>query len=67
MLVDYRCRVISRSHAEQTLIAQLANRVAYEGYQLVTRTGLRLSAWHFENGRSQRTNMLFMTINAGLR
>ena len=50
-----------------TLIAQLANRVAYEGYQLVTRTGLRLSAWHFENGRSQRTNMLFMTINAGLR
>ena len=50
-----------------TWIAQLSNRVAYQGYQLVTRTGLRLGGWHFEDGRDQHTNMVFMTINAGLR
>ena len=50
-----------------TFIAQLANRVAYEGYQLVTRTGMRLGGWHFEHSRNQRTSMLFLTINAGLR
>ncbi len=50
-----------------TVIGQLTNRVAYEGYNLVTRTGLRLGGWRFENGRDQRTNLLFLTINAGLR
>jgi hypothetical protein len=50
-----------------TLVSQLTNRVAYEGYQLVTRTGLRLSGWRFDDGRSQHTNLLFLTINAGLR
>ncbi len=50
-----------------TLIVQLRNGVAYEGYRLVTRAGLRLSRWHFDDGHSQRSNTLFMTINAGLQ
>jgi hypothetical protein len=66
-LIEGRREEISEDFWRWTLIAQLVNRVAYEGYQLVTRTGLRLSAWHFEHRRGQRTNMLFMTINAGLR
>ena len=41
--------------------------VAYEGYNLVTRTGLRRSEWRFIDGRDQLTNMLFLTITAGLR
>jgi len=28
---------------------------------------LRFSSWRFEEGREQRTNMFFLTINAGLR
>ena len=50
-----------------TVIVQLRNEVAYEGYRLVTRTGLRLSRWFFDDGRSQRSNALFMSINAGLQ
>jgi len=50
-----------------TIIAQLRNGVAYEGYQLVLRTGLRLSSWQFSSGRQQRSNTIFMTINAGLQ
>ncbi len=50
-----------------TAIFQLRNAVAYEGYRLVTRTGLRLSRWRFDDGRVQRSNALFMTINAGLQ
>ena len=50
-----------------TVIVQLRNEVAYEGYRLITRTGLRLSRWFFDDGRSQRSNALFMSINAGLQ
>jgi hypothetical protein len=50
-----------------TLITQLRNGVAYEGYQLIMRAGLRLSGWQFAHGRDQRSNSIFMTINAGLR
>mgnify|MGYP006136709635 CR=1 FL=1 len=50
-----------------TLIVQLRNGVAYEGYQLITRAGLRLSGWQFADGRDQRSNAIFMTINAGLQ
>jgi hypothetical protein len=58
---------ITADFARWTAIVQLSNQVAYEGYQLVTRTGLRFSSWRFEAGRDQRTNMFFLTINAGLR
>jgi hypothetical protein len=50
-----------------TAIVQLSNRVAYEGYSLVTRAGLRLSAWDFDHSRGQSTSLFFLTINAGLR
>lgn len=66
-LLDGRREEIAEDFLRWTLITQLANRVAYEGYQLVTRLGLRLSAWRFEEQRDQRTNMFFLTINAGLR
>ena len=66
-LLQGRREQIEENFWRWTLIAQFTNRVSYEGYQLVTRTGLRMSAWHFEHRRGQRTNMLFMTINAGLR
>jgi len=66
-LLQGRSEQIDEDFWRWTLIAQLTNRVAYEGYQLVTRTGLRLSAWRFEHRRGQRTNMFFMTMNAGLR
>ncbi len=50
-----------------TWITQLTNRVAYQGYQVVTRTGLRLSSWTFARSPGQQSSLFFMTINAGLR
>ena len=58
---------VTEDFTRWTLIVQLSNQVAYEGYQLATRTGLRLSAWNFAEGRDQRTNTFFLTIVAGLR
>jgi len=50
-----------------TWIAQLTNRVAYQGYQLVTRAGLRLSGWDFAHSPGQSSSLFFLTVNAGLR
>ena len=66
-LLDGRRDEIEEDFWRWTVICQLTNRVAYQGYLLVTRTGLRLSGWRFESGRDQRTNLVFLTINAGLR
>ena len=58
---------MDQDHLRWTGLVQLTNRVAYEGYMLVTRAGLRLSQWRFERDRDQRTSMVYMTVNAGLR
>ncbi|MCC7262858.1 MAG: hypothetical protein IT369_10085, partial [Candidatus Latescibacteria bacterium] len=50
-----------------TWITQLTNRVAYQGYQVVTRTGLRLSSWNFAHSPGQQSSLFFLTLNAGLR
>jgi hypothetical protein len=50
-----------------TWIGQLTNRVAYQGYQLVTRAGLRLSRWNFAHQPDQQSSLFFLTLNAGLR
>jgi hypothetical protein len=57
---------IDQSYRRWTAIGQLTNRVAYQGYQLVTRAGVRLGAWHFERRAGQSTSLLFLTMNAGL-
>lgn len=66
-LLEGRREDIGENFSRWTTIIQLSNRVAYEGYQLATRTGLRLSAWNFSRRRDQRTNTFFLTIIAGLR
>ena len=49
-----------------TAVVQLTNHVAYQGYRMVTRTGLQWTRRHFELGRSERANLMFFTVNAGL-
>jgi hypothetical protein len=49
-----------------TAVGQFTNRVGYLGYQVVARAGLRLGKRRFESGRTQRTSLFFLTINAGL-
>ncbi|MFH1570852.1 MAG: hypothetical protein ABIL09_22860 [Gemmatimonadota bacterium] len=53
-------------YASWTLAAQLTNRVAYEGYQLVTRAGVQWTRKDLERGEDQRASLLFVTMNAGL-
>ena len=50
-----------------TLVTQLTNRVAYTGYQLVFRAGIRWNRRHFAQGEKQRATSLFMTVHAGLK
>jgi hypothetical protein len=66
-LLDGTRADVEEDHWRWTFVSQVTNRVAYEGYNLVTRTGLRLGGWRFDSGRDQRTNLVFLTITAGLR
>ena len=50
-----------------TAVAQVTNRVAYQGYQVVTRTGLQWTRRRFEDGRRQRANLMFFSVNVGLK
>ena len=49
-----------------TAVAQLTNRTAYQGYQLVARVGLQFNQRNFARRSSQSASLVFMTVNAGL-
>ena len=51
----------------RTLVIQLTNRVGYAGYQVVTRVGAQWVWRDFAQSEDQRSSMLFMSINAGLK
>ena len=49
-----------------TAVAQLTNRTAYQGYQLVTTTGLQFQQRRFAGRAPQEASLVFMTLYAGL-
>jgi hypothetical protein len=66
-LVEGRREDLGEDFFRWTWITQLTNRVAYQGYQVVTRAGLRLSSWDFARSPGQQSSLFFLTLNAGLR
>ena len=66
-MIDGRREDIDQGFSGQTVVFQLVNRVAYQGYKLVSRTGLQLTRRKLEDGERQDSNLVFMVINAGLR
>ena len=58
---------IDEDFSSWTWVTQLINRTAYQGYQLVTRTGLQIGRRRFKSRRTEQRNMFFLTINAGLQ
>jgi hypothetical protein len=57
---------IDQDFRGRALVAQVVNRVGYQGYRLVTRIGLQWSRRSFEQTEDTRSSELFVTINAGL-
>ena len=49
-----------------TAVAQLTNRTAYQGYQLVTTTGVQFQQRRFAGRAPQEASLVFMTLYAGL-
>ena len=49
-----------------TAVAQLTNRTAYQGYQLVTTTGFQFQQRRFAGRTPQEASLVFMTLYAGL-
>ena len=49
-----------------TAVAQLLNRTAYQGYQLVTTTGVQFQQRRFEGRPAQESSLVYMTLYAGL-
>ena len=66
-MLDGQRPEIDQDFFRWTTIVQLTNRVAYHGYQLVTRAGFRVGGWQFDARRSQSTSLFFMTMYVGLR
>lgn len=50
-----------------TGVAQLKNRTAYQGYQLVATTGVQFQQRRFEGRPAQEASLVFMTLYAGLK
>ena len=65
-MLQGRREEIDQDFRDWTLIAQLTNRVAYTGYQMVFRAGARWNRRHFAEGENQRATSLFMSVHAGL-
>ena len=66
-LLDGRLEDVEQDYRSWTTVAQLSNRSAYLGYQLVTRIGLQISRKRFDDERTQRVSAFFLTVHAGLR
>ena len=57
---------VEEDFATWTIVGQLTNRTAYEGYQVVTRTGVQFGARNFDQRADQESSLVFMTVHAGL-
>jgi hypothetical protein len=66
-LLDGRLEEVDDDYRSWTAVAQIANRNAYLGYQLVTRIGLQVGRKRFDSDTSQRVSAFFLTVHAGLR
>lgn len=65
-MLDGAREEIAENFRSWTLLTQLTNRVAYQGYQLVTRLGVQVERQNFAERPTERASMLFLSINAGL-
>ena len=66
-LLSGRREDVDEDFLQWTLVGQISNRTAFQGYQLVTRLGLQLVHRDFDVGEDQRSSLGFLSINAGLR
>ena len=66
-MIEGRREAVDQGFSSRTVVVQLINRVAYQGYRLVTRAGLEWSRRNLERDEDQRASMLFVTVNAGLQ
>lgn len=65
-MLEGRREEVDEDFSGRTFVLQLTNRVGYQGYNVVTRTGMQFSRRNFETSRAQETSLLFITVNAGL-
>ena len=65
-MLDGRREDLEEDFTSWTLLMQLTNRVAYQGYELVTRLGLQMARRNFAESESESSSLFFLTINAGL-
>ena len=66
-MLSGRRREVSESYTSRTVVAQLTNRVAYGGYNLVTRAGLQLQRRTYEEAETRHSSQIFVNMTAGLR
>ncbi|MFT7694880.1 MAG: hypothetical protein ACI8P2_003514, partial [Candidatus Latescibacterota bacterium] len=65
-MMDGMREEIAEDFGSWTLLLQLTNRVAYQGYQLVTRAGMQVERQNFARSATESASMLFLSMNAGL-
>ena len=65
-MIDGAREEIGEDFRSWTVLAQLTNRVAYQGYQLVTRVGAQVSQKDLKLNPNENASLLFISMNAGL-
>ena len=66
-MLDGRLIEADEGFSSISVVAQLTNRSAYQGYTLITRLGVLVSERNFETTPDQRSSQFFLSVNAGLR
>ena len=57
---------VSEGYTSRTVVVQMANRVGYLGYKLVTRAGLQVQRRDQEGEDGQTSSLVFVNVTAGL-
>ena len=66
-MLDGSYEEVEEDFSSWTLVSQLTNRTAYQGYQVVTRLGIQIGRRRFEGVRTEKRNIFFATMHVGLK
>jgi len=66
-MLDGAYEEAEEDYSSWTVVSQLTNRSAYQGYQVVSRIGLQLRRRRYEGVQVEKRNMFFATLHVGLK
>jgi len=66
-MLDGAYEEAEEDYSSWTVVSQLTNRSAYQGYQVVSRLGMQIGRRRYEGVQVEKRNMFFATLHVGLK